>query len=419
MTPDEGLAYFASLPPSSIKMGLDRVQAALAQLGNPERRYPALHVAGTNGKGSTCAFAASCLSQRYRVGLYTSPHLIRVNERIKINGVDISDAVLGQRIAEVRARLPDIDLTYFELGTIVAFWHFAQEGVAIAVLETGLGGRLDATTACVPKVTAITPISYDHQEYLGTTLTAIAGEKAGIAKPGVPLVTSRQSPEAEAVFAALEGVPRMREGVDFEAKSEPRFSYRGFDLRISGVTLPLHGPHQTQNAAVALACLELLGRDGFPLRDEQIRRGLERTQWPGRLEEFPGAPLVVLDGAHNPGGVEALLQAIDSLYTKRPIHLVFGVFADKDAEPMIRALFARVSAVTLTPIANPRSRPPEQYLALAQSLNSNVRVASDAATAVNEAKAQSPANGVVIVAGSLFLVGQVRAALLERAAITP
>ena len=413
MTPAEGLAYFASLPPSAIKMGLERVQAALVRLGHPERRYPALHVAGTNGKGSTCAFAASCLSQRYRVGLYTSPHLIRVNERIKINGVDISDEVLGQRVAEVRARLPDADLTYFEFGTIVAFWHFAQEGVAIAVLETGLGGRLDATTACVPKVTAITPISFDHQEYLGHTLTAIATEKAGIAKPGVPLVTSRQPDEAEAVFAALEGVPRMREGVDFEGSDDHGFTYRGFDLRLAGASLPLHGPHQVQNAVVALACLELLGRDGFPLRDEQIRRGLERTQWPGRLEEFAGTPLVVLDGAHNPGGVEALLRAVNARYAKRPVHLVFGVFADKDAEPMIRALFPRVAAVTLTPIDNPRSRPPEQYLALAQSLNSNVSVAADALSAVAQAKAQTPANGVVLVAGSLFLVGQIRAQLVR------
>ena len=269
MTPAEGLAYLASLPPSSIKMGLDRVQLALDTLGNPQRQYPAAHVAGTNGKGSTCAFIASCLAQKYKVGLYTSPHLIRVNERIKINGVDISDEELGRCAAQVRERLPDLDLTYFEFGTVVAFWHFAHERVQIAVMETGLGGRLDATTACVPKVTAITPISFDHQEYLGSTLTAIATEKAGIAKPGVPLVLSKQPPEAAAVFSALTSPSQtFTEGVDFSGAAD--FRYRGMDLRLDGVTLPLKGPHQTQNAAVALACLELLGRDGFALRDEQI-----------------------------------------------------------------------------------------------------------------------------------------------------
>ena len=347
-----------------------------------------------------------------RVGLYTSPHLIRVNERIKLNGVDISDELLGQRVAEVRERLPEADLTYFEFGTVVAFWHFAREGVDLAVLETGLGGRLDATTACVPKVTAITPISFDHQEYLGTTLSAIAGEKAGVAKPGVPMVLSRQPREAQAVFDRLPHL--VREGVDFQGDSRgTTFSYRGLDLRLSGVQLPLRGPHQTQNAAVAVACLELLGRAGFPLRDEQIRRGLEGAQWPGRLEEFPGSPPIVLDGAHNPAGVDALLAALDTVYPNRPVQLVFGVFADKDAEPMIRALFPLVAGVTLTPIANPRSRPPESYAALARTLNQHVTIAPDAEAALALARAATTSSGVVVVAGSLFLVGQVRAGLVR------
>lgn len=395
-------------------MGLERVRAALSVLGHPEQRYPALHVAGTNGKGSTCAFAASCLAQRYRVGLYTSPHLTRVNERIKINGVDISDELLGQRVAEVRTRLTGVELTYFEFGTAVAFWHFAQEGVQLAVLETGLGGRLDATTACLPKVTAITPISFDHQAYLGTTLSSIAGEKAGIATPGVPLVLSRQPPEAQAVFESLSSVETLVEDIDFHGELQrDGFSYRGLDLRLQGVQLPLRGGHQAQNASVALACLELLGRDGFPLRDEHLRRGLEGTQWPGRLEEFSGTPPVVLDGAHNPAGVQVLLQALDAVYPNQPVHLVFGVFADKDAEPMLRALLPRVETVILTPLEHPRGRPPEEYLALASTLNSRVEVAPDAGTALAQARQFAQGGGVVLVAGSLFLVGQVRAALVR------
>jgi dihydrofolate synthase/folylpolyglutamate synthase len=200
------LAHFAGLSPSNIKMGLERVLVALEKLGNPQRRFPALHVAGTNGKGSTCAIAASCLSTRYHTGLYTSPHLIRPNERIQIDGVEIDDATFGRRIAEVVAVLGEQhELTYFEFGTVVAFWHFAQERVEIAVLETGLGGRLDATTACVPKVTCITPIEFDHQEYLGHTIAAIASEKAGIVKGGVPLISSAQVPEAMAVLEKVAG----------------------------------------------------------------------------------------------------------------------------------------------------------------------------------------------------------------------
>lgn len=221
MTPTQGLLHLASLPPSNIKMGLERVRLALDLLGNPERRVPALHVAGTNGKGSTCAVAAECLQQRYHVGLYTSPHLVRVNERFRVDGVDVTDEVLGRRVAEVVDVLGEAHgLTFFELGTIVAFWHFAQEHVELAVLETGLGGRLDATNACAPLVTCVTPISMDHQEYLGTTLGAIAAEKAGIVKPGTPLVISAQVPEVMAVLRA----------------ARPELSVEGTDFRVEGST---------------------------------------------------------------------------------------------------------------------------------------------------------------------------------------
>src|SRR6478672_353732 len=188
-TPAEALQFLNSLAPSGVRLGLDRIQAALRVLKNPERKYPTIHVAGTNGKGSTCAFAASCLvAEGYKTGLYTSPHLIRVNERIKINGEDISDDLLATRILEVLERYPAAaaeprPLTFFEFGTLVAFWHFAKEQVDVAVIEVGLGGRLDATTACWPSVTAVTPISFDHMDYLGHTLAAIAAEKAAIFKP--------------------------------------------------------------------------------------------------------------------------------------------------------------------------------------------------------------------------------------------
>jgi dihydrofolate synthase/folylpolyglutamate synthase len=405
VTWQEGLAHLASRAPSSIKMGLDRVEAALARLGHPERRVPAFHVAGTNGKGSTCALAAACLGTRYRTALYTSPHLVHVNERFRVDGVDLDDETLGRRVAElVQVLGADHDLTYFELGTLVAFLHFAEAGVEIAVLETGLGGRLDATTACVPRVTAITPIDFDHQEYLGHTLEAIAREKAGIVKPGVPLVASRQAPEAWRVLeAAAPGA--WLEGRDFEAT---RSSYRGPRWRLDGLELPLVGPHQAQNLAVALAALERLDAAGFPLTPEQVKAGVAATRWPGRFERFPGPPEVILDGAHNPAGVRVLLAALDERYPGVPLHLVFGVFADKDSEPMMRALFPRAASLHLSALPSPRSRPPQQYEALARSLCGQVTVHPEPAAALAAAKAHATPGALVVVAGSLHLVGSLR-----------
>ena len=396
MTPQDGLAHFAALAPSNIKMGLERVRAALEKLGHPEQRFPALHVAGTNGKGSTCAIAESCLRQRYKTGLYTSPHLIRPNERIQVNGVEIDDETFGRRIVEVLAVLGvDHELTYFEFGTLVAFWHFAQERVDIAVVETGLGGRLDATTACRAVVTCITPIAFDHMEYLGDTLAKIAAEKAGILKPGVPIVLAAHPPEA---LAVLDRPGAKLEGRDFQRPAHDP-------------ALKLKGAHQRQNLAVALACLREL--KDFPLTDAELRAGVAAARWPGRLEEFPGPPRVVLDGAHTPAGVEVLLRALDEAYAGRPVHLVFGVFADKDSAPMMRALFPRAAALYLTPLASPRSKAPETYVAFARSLNARVTVYADAPAALQAARTAAPADAVVVCAGSLHLVGELRAVLLR------
>jgi dihydrofolate synthase/folylpolyglutamate synthase len=451
VTPEQGLAHFAGLSPSNIKMGLERVRLALQKLGNPQERFPAIHVAGTNGKGSTCAIAASCLSTRYHVGLYTSPHLIRPNERIQVDGVEIDDATFGRRIAEVVAVLGEQhDLTYFEFGTVVAFWHFAQERVEIAVLETGLGGRLDATTACVPKVTCITPIDFDHQEYLGHTIAAIASEKAGIVKGGVPLISSAQLPEAMAVLEEVAGDRLVIEGRDFGvvrenaavsfwlalsptlSPSSPvasprrifRFASAALAQRsagpapllgeretvVTGLELSLKGPHQLQNLAVALACLHEL--TDFPLTPEELRAGVKGARWPGRLEEFEGEPPVLLDGAHNPSGVQALLRALEAEYPGRRVHLVFGVFADKDSEPMMRALFPKVEALYLAPVGSPRSKDPRSHEALARELNPQVSVHPDAEAALAAARGAAPQDGLVVVAGSLFLVGQLRRVLL-------
>jgi dihydrofolate synthase/folylpolyglutamate synthase len=418
-TPAEALEFFSRLSPSSIKLGLERVEETLEALGHPERRYPALHVAGTNGKGSTCAFSSAALhAAGHRVGLYTSPHLVRVNERIRVDGVEISDEVFGQRILEVLERHPAAatSLTYFEFGTVVAFWHFAREAVDVAVVEVGLGGRLDATRACQPLVTAITPVSFDHMEYLGNTLGAIAGEKAGILKPGVPVVVSRQEPEALAAIervAGEVGSPLLLEGRDFslEARPDGRLAYEGTGLSLEGLTPGLRGEHQRQNAAVAIACLALLSTCGVPVSPEALRAGIAGARWPGRLEELGGSPPVLLDGAHNPAGVQVLLAGLRSLYPGRKVHCVFGVVADKDRAPMLRALLPSCTSVHLTPLDTPRSLPPERYLDEARALCADVCAWPSLDAALAGARARAAPGDVILCTGSLFLVGSVRARL--------
>lgn len=432
----EAVQFLSSLPPSTIKLGLERIREALDALAHPEAAYPAVHVAGTNGKGSTCAFTAACLHQQgLKVGLYTSPHLVRINERIQVAGQPIPDDLLGQRVLEVLDRYPrraerPFPLTYFELGTLVALWHFQQERVDVAVLETGLGGRLDATNCARPAVTAITPISFDHMDLLGHTLDAIAREKAGICKPGVPCVVSRQPDEALRAIqdaAAAAGAPLWLEGRDFELTAgvgrSAGLRYRGRAWALDELQLSLRGAHQIQNAAVALACLEALatGERGVLVSETAARAGLRTARWPGRLEEIssgsasdPGPPLV-LDGAHNPGAMEALCAALDALYPGRRLHAVFGVLADKDLTPMAERLFPRCASLHLCPLPSPRSLHPSAYAARARALCPRVQEHVSVEDALAGARAQAGTEDVLLATGSLVLVGAVRALTVVRA----
>ena len=418
-TPAEALAFLHSRSPSTVVLGLERMRAALSELGHPEARVPAVHVAGTNGKGSTCAMVDAVLrSAGFRVGLYTSPHLVRFNERIRLGGVDIEDAVLGQRLLQVLERAPTAStLTYFELGTLVAFFHFAEEGVDFAVLETGLGGRLDATATCVPRATAVTALGMDHMELLGDTLVAIAREKAGIFRTGVPAVVAQQQDDAAQVLAAEAarvGAPLLREGHDFALAEEAgSLVYRHGPRTLGGLRLGLAGRHQQQNAAVALALLDVLVDAGASIPDAARRAGLAQVVWPGRLEEVAGAPLLVLDGAHNPAGVEVLRAALDERYPGRRVHLVFGAVADKDVPGMLARLLPRMASATLTPLQTPRGLPPSAYRAQAEKRCALVRVADSPAEALRAAQAGAAAEDVVLAAGSLYLVGALKAHLLE------
>ena len=419
---EEALAVFEALPLSDIKPGLERMQFALDALGHPEAKLKAIHVAGTNGKGSTCAFLERAL--RYggiKVGLYTSPHLARVNERFKVNGNDISDDELGECVLEILGKVPEtLKLTYFELGTLVAFWHFAKEKVGVAVIETGLGGRLDATATCQPIVTAVTSIGFDHTEWLGDSLDLIATEKAGIFRKGVPAVVARQPKEA---LDALErvarevGAPLSVEGQDFRLEARegrPGLTWTGKRRSLDGLELGLKGPHQLQNAAVALACLEQSEGSIPPISAEVIARALDETLWPCRLEEFGDDPLVVLDGAHNPQGTQALRTALDGLYGTRPMHLVFGVLADKDWASMVRTLFPRAAQVHLCTVPGARGQPARPIAELGQGLCHDITVHASPRVALAAARASARRDAAMVVCcGSLYLMGELRAALLE------
>ncbi|HZZ83428.1 MAG TPA: folylpolyglutamate synthase/dihydrofolate synthase family protein [Anaeromyxobacteraceae bacterium] len=392
-------AYLSSLKPLAIRLGLGRMERAVAALGHPERAFPVLHVAGTNGKGSTCAMSAEALRQAgHLVGLYTSPHLVRFGERIQVDGRAITDEELARAVDQVRAACPwhergpeDDRLTYFEFATLLAFVHFAERRVDVAVVEVGLGGRFDATNVVAPLVTAVSRIGLDHEAMLGGTLGAIAGEKAGIFKPGVPaVVAASQPPEA---MARLEAEAAAR-GAPFHVAAE---SWDG--------PIALRGPHQAGNAALAAAALRLLDAAGVAVPEAAIARGLATARWPGRLEEVGG---VLLDGAHNPDGAAALAAALRALHPGRPVELVFGVLADKDHRRMLAALAPEVRGMHLVAPASPRARAPEDYLELARSYGPRVDVHASCREALDCARAAAGDGALVCAAGSLYLVGEAR-----------
>lgn len=391
--------YLDTLRPLAMRFGLERMDRALAALGRPDRDLAILHVAGTNGKGSTCAMAAEALRRAgHRVGLYTSPHLVRFHERIQVDGSPIDDAALSARIEEVRAACPWHErggegdrLTYFEFATLVGLLHLARERVDAAVVEVGLGGRFDATSAVTPKVAAVTRIGLDHMQFLGDRVDAIAREKAGIFKPGVPaVVASAQPPEA---MAALRD-EAVRRGAPFHVAPA---TWSG--------PVALRGPHQQGNAALAAAALRLLDSAGVRVGEEEIRAGIASTRWPGRLEEVGG---VLLDGAHNPDGASALAAALPVLHPGRPVEMVFGVLSDKDHEGMLAALAPATRRIHLVAPDSPRARDPGSYLAVARRLGADVDVHGSLPEALACARAAASDGALVCVGGSLYLVGEAR-----------
>jgi len=445
----------------SHKFDLAHMRVLLAALNHPERRFPSVLIAGTNGKGSTAATLASILrTSGLKTGLYTSPHLIRINERIRVNGQEIGDQDFARLHGVVDAAAEKLvergDLpwhpSFFEMMTAIAFEHFAREQVEIAVLEVGMGGRLDATNVVEPKVSVITDISLDHQKFLGNSVAEIAREKAGIIRPNAIVVTLPQQPQANDVIgntildlgargvSAVQYVPPVSPGSDnylvassgHEQKLNAEFAetaaegaakgvaqpaYR-YPLTVMGLQIlvetPLVGRHQLRNVALAIATAEELSKQGFAgITASTMERGIRETQWPGRFQVLaarPGWPEIVLDVAHNLAGAWALRSALSERYGDRPLLFVFGAMRDKAISEMTEILFPMAVRVIATRAENPRSAAPEEIRDAGARTGTEVDLAPDVSAALEQARAWSSPSAnsetVVVVTGSIYLVGE-------------
>jgi dihydrofolate synthase/folylpolyglutamate synthase len=418
---------------------LNRMVKFLELFGQPQARYPALHLAGTKGKGSVAAMCASALrAAGYRAGFYTSPHLQDFCERIQINGELIPQAAVAEIVDGMRATVERVpDLTTFELATALAFQYFARENVDVAVIEVGLGGRLDATNVITPLVSVITSLSYDHTNLLGNTLAEIAGEKAGIIKPGVPTVSAPQKEEALAVLeriAAERGAPLTLTGRDWlfrpvaHSLENQTFEIWSAEeqrqlnaLRAEGhpvnwtplnLEIPLLGQHQVENGAVAYAALTTVRERGLPVSHDAIREGLRNVCWPGRFEILSRRPFVVADGAHNGDSAQKLATALSDYFPGRRVTLIFGASSDKDVPGMFAELLPRVSHVIMTQAVHPRAWDPEELAKLAVDTRAGLsaEIVSPVAQALERALQLSAPDDVILACGSLFVVAEARTA---------
>jgi dihydrofolate synthase/folylpolyglutamate synthase len=417
------------------KFDLENISVLAAALGSPESKYVSIHIAGTNGKGSTAAFVESILrTAGYCTGLYTSPHLERINERIRVNGEEISDvdfaavftriqALIEKLLAEGKLRAHP---TFFECVTAMAFAHFADSGVEIAVLETGLGGRLDATNIVTPVISLITRIDFDHENFLGHSLRQISGEKAGIIKAGVPVVIADQHPEARAVLlkkaadldsaVAESSQGYVAESLAFDSgcvRAKVREAATGAQFSIEP---KLAGRFQLQNALNAIAAVRLLPTDRFVIANRAIEKGIRAAVWPGRIEEVHANPDVYLDGAHNPSAARELASYLQEHLAGRQVILIFGALRDKAVDEIAGILFPNAAHVIFTEPSTSRAISAAQLAEIAGHYTASSEIITNAEQALDSAMARAGADAVIFVTGSLYLVGQLRGRFVAAAA---
>lgn len=420
---------------------LGRMHELLASLGNPHQAYPSIHIAGTKGKGSVSALCASALQANgYRTGLYTSPHMQEYTERLRIDGQEIGREEFADLVEAIKPHVASIPrLTTFEISTALAFWYFARQGCTAAVIEVGLGGRLDATNVVLPRVSVITSLSYDHAEILGDTLAKIAGEKAGIIKPGVPVVLAPQKEEARRVVEQVArerrsplvqmsrdwlfaGVSHSLDGQTFLVWPHSEQDLVDAFIESGGVqeweplrlTIPLLGLHQVENAATAYVALQCARQAGLSLNEAGIRQGFAQVAWQGRFEVLNRQPLLVIDSAHNRDSALRLRQALDDYFPGQPVNLVFGASHDKDISGMFAELMPRVRRVFATQSFHPRAMSPDELVNLAHQFGRPAQAILPLETALAEALRHAGENTVTLVTGSIFVAAAARYVWLTR-----
>ena len=419
MTYSSTLNYLYSLQKHGIKLGLDTIECLLTRLGRPERQYPTLHIGGTNGKGSTAAMAAAMLdASGYHVGLYTSPHLIDFRERIQVNGEPVGEDRLIELVERVRSAAVDLEPTFFEFTTAVAFEYFKIMRVGVAVVEVGMGGRFDATNVVTPVVSAVTNVTLDHQAHLGTTVGQIAFEKAGIIKPEVPVIVGRVGSDAWETIERVSSeraAPRIRWESDFVAEGDPvaGFRYTSRGRAYSGLTCPLPGRHQLENAGCAVAMIEAASQRGLPVSDDAVRSGLRNVAWEGRLETVDHDPLVVLDGAHNPAAACAVAAYLKDFRdsTSGRVVLVAGFMRDKDYRGFLSVVTPYVDHIVLTSVHMSRAATPEELFEGLKGWPGRVHTVASSGEALSLARRIASARDIICVTGSLMLVGEIKALL--------
>lgn len=433
LTYEEALQWIHGLITFGIKPGLKRMEWMLERLGNPERRLKFVHVAGTNGKGSTSSFLATMLHKAgYDVGLYTSPYIERFTNRIKLNGVDIPDedvAELAEVLLPLVEELAGTELgspTEFEVVTTMAILYYARKAFPdVIVWETGLGGRLDSTNVILPVLSIITNVGMDHQDYLGHTIKEIAGEKAGIIKRAVPLVTAVQNADAlEVILAKAEQMQSTvyQLGRDFTVRpievggDGSTFDWEGPFHTYSGLRIRLRGEHQITNASVAVMAVQWLKQYmAMLITEEDVRQGLAETIWAGRLETISNEPEIIVDGAHNPQGMQALSEAVAQYFAGRRIHLLIGVLGDKSLDGFLEPILPLVGGVTVTKPSFRRAGSTDRVRDRILAIDSarEVHVAEDWKTALEDAIGRLESGDLLLITGSLYLISDIRNYVLQ------
>jgi len=424
-------ADYERIPRSALVFDLRRIEMLLARLGNPQQAARAIHIAGTKGKGSTAAMIASILTRAgYRTGLYTSPHLLSLTERIQVDGTHIEKGIFARLVTGMKTEVEAVnaagtygELTTFELLTALAFAYFKEMKVDYQVLETGLGGRLDATNVVKPEVCVITSISYDHTDVLGDSLTQITTEKAGIIKSGSTVVSSPQAPEAMKVIDKVcreRGVRLVRVGNDITWRRQS-FTHEGQSFQLKGIAgeynlmLPLLGEHQLENAAVAVAVTEVLVEKWANISAESIASGLAEVQWPGRLQVLRKKPWVIVDGAHNADSAKRLINALKQYFNFSRMFLIIGASSDKNISSMVAELVSLPDSVIVTRSHHPRAVDPALIISEFSKRGVVPEIAEDVASAVALALGKATPDDLICATGSLFVIPEVMEYMLKHA----